>query len=187
MKVQLAIQKRRSYRGLEPIEITDKMILELAGAAGLAPSCFNNQPWKFIFVKSKEKMIRLREVMSKGNEWTYDSSCIVAVMSKKELDCNTKDGREYYLFDTGLGVGQMLLKATEMGLTAHVIAGFLPGKTKEILSVPEEWNVIALIAVGKKSKKKKIIGDETRPDRLAMKYVYSIDEYSKKLNKKVLH
>jgi len=47
--------------------------------------------------------------------------------------------------------------------------------------------VISLIIIGKKSKKKKIIGDESRPERLALKYVYSIDEYSKKLNKKVLH
>lgn len=186
MKVQIAIQKRRSYRGLDPVEITDKMISELAGAASLAPSCYNNQPWKFIFIKSKEKLVKMKQVMNKGNEWTFDSSCIVAVMSKRDLDCNVK-GREYYLFDTGLGVGQMLLKATEMGLVAHVIAGYSPEKTKELLSVPEEWCLIALIALGKKSKKKQIISDEARPERLALKYVYSIDEYSKKLNKKVLH
>jgi len=165
MKVQIAIQKRRSYRGLDPVEITDKMISELAGAASLAPSCYNNQPWKFIFIKSKEKLVKMKQVMNKGNEWTFDSSCIVAVMSKRDL----------------------LLKATEMGLVAHVIAGYSPEKTKEILSVPEEWCLIALIALGKKSKKKQIISDEARPERLALKYVYSIDEYSKKLNKKVLH
>ncbi|MBU4486967.1 MAG: nitroreductase family protein [Candidatus Delongbacteria bacterium] len=186
MKVQLAIQKRRSYRGLEPIVIADNMIKELATAASLAPSCYNNQPWKFIFVRSKEQLKKMKAVMNKGNEWTFSASCIIAVMSKKELDCVIKD-REYYLFDTGLGVGQLLLKATELGLVTHVIAGYSPDKTKEILNVPEEWNVIALIALGKKSKKKKIIGDESRPERLALQYVYSIDEYSKKLNKKVKH
>jgi nitroreductase len=186
MKVQLAIQKRRSYRGLESVEITDKIISDLALAASLAPSCFNNQPWKFIFVRKKELLEKFKTAVSKGNEWTYDASCIIAVLSKKELDCTSK-GIEYYMFDTGIGVGQLLLKATEMGLVAHVIAGFSHEKTKSILSIPDEWNVISLIIIGKKSKKKKIIGDESRPERLALKYVYSIDEYSKKLNKKVLH
>jgi len=186
MKVQLAIQKRRSFRALDKIEITDKIISDLVCAASLAPSCFNNQPWKFIFARKAELLDKFKTVVSKGNEWVFDSSCIIAVLSKKELDCVAK-GIEYYLFDTGLGVGQLLLKATELGLVAHVIAGYSHEKTKKLLSIPEEWHVIALIAVGKKSKKKKVIGDESRPERLAAKHVYSIDEYSKKLNKKVVH
>jgi len=186
MKVQNAIQKRRSFRGLDPIEITENMIKELAVAASLAPSCYNNQPWKFVFVKKKDQLDKLKTVMNKGNEWTHDASCIAAVISKKDLDCVIK-AREYYLFDTGLAIGQMLLKATEMGLVAHIIAGYSPEKTMEILSIPEEWNVIALIIIGKKSRKRNTIGDETRPERLALKYIYSLDEYSKKLNKKVVH
>jgi nitroreductase len=186
MKVQAAIQKRRSYRGLEPVEITDAAVKQLAESARLAPSCYNNQPWKFIFVRSKEKLEKIRPALSKGNEWVYEASCMIAVMSKKELDCVIKE-REYYLFDTGLAVGQMLLSATELGLVAHVIAGYAPDKVKKILSIPEEWNVIALIAVGKKSRKKDIIGDADRPERLALKYVFATDEYDKKLNKKVKH
>lgn len=186
MKVEKAIEKRRSYRGLEPVEITDEMIKKLVWSASLAPSCYNNQPWKFIFVRSKEKLKEMQKAISKGNEWMYDASCLIIVLSKKELDCVVKN-REYYLFDSGLGVGQMMLMATEMGLATHAVAGFSPDKTKEILSVPEEWDVITIIAVGKKSKKKNTVGDLSRPDRLAHRYVYSIDEYSKKLNKKVKH
>ncbi len=186
MKVSAAVQKRRSYRGIEPVEVTGLMIKQLALSASLAPSCYNNQPWKFIFVKDAAKLLRMRDALSKGNEWMHDASCIIAVMSKKELDCVTKD-REYYLFDTGIAVGQLLLTATEMGLVAHAAAGYYPQKVRDLLSIPEEWNVIALIALGKKSKKKEAVGDSERPERLAMKYVYSVDEYDKKLNKKVKH
>lgn len=186
MKVQLAIQKRRSFRGIESFEVTDQLILELSKAASLAPSCFNNQPWKFIFVRKKDILNKIKSALNKGNEWASESPCIVTVMSKKELDCVVK-GKEYYMFDTGLGVGQMLLKATELGIVAHVIAGFSAEEVKNVLEIPEEWNIISLIVLGKKSRKKKTIGDEERPERLAMKYVYSIDEFSKKLNKKVAH
>lgn len=186
MKVEKAIEKRRSYRGLESVEITDDMIEKLVWSASLAPSCYNNQPWKFIFVRSKDKLEQMKKAISKGNEWMYDASCLIAVLSKKELDCVVKN-REYYLFDTGLGVGQLMLMATEMGLATHAVAGFSPKTTAEILSVPEGWDIITIIAVGQKSKKKNTVGDLSRPDRLAYKYVYSVDEYSKKLNKKVKH
>ncbi len=186
MKVSAAIEKRRSFRALEKIEVTDDLIKELVNASSLAPSCFNNQPWRYVFVRSPKILDRMKATLKKGNEWAYNGSCIAAVVSKKELDCII-GSTEYYLFDSGIGVGQMILKATEMGIVAHIIAGFDPRKVKKAISLPDDWNVVALIIFGKKAKKKHEISDEDRPERLAPKYVFSIDEYSKKLNKKVKH
>ncbi|HXK50337.1 MAG TPA: nitroreductase family protein [Clostridiales bacterium] len=186
MKVSAAIEKRRSYRALEKIEISDDLIKELVRASSLAPSCFNNQPWRYVFVRSQKILEKMKASFKKGNEWAYNGSCIAAIISKKELDC-VAGSTEYYLFDTGIGVGQMILKATEMGIVAHIIAGFDPRKVKKAISLPDDWNVIALVIFGKKTKKKLEISDENRPERLALKYVFSIDEYSKKLNKKVKH
>ena len=73
----------------------------------------------------------------------------VAVCARKEDDCVIKD-REYYLFDTGIAVGQMLLRATELGLVAHPIAGYSPTKVREALGIPAEYQVITIINVGKK-------------------------------------
>jgi len=186
MKVTAAIEKRRSYRSLEKIEIGENLIKELVSASALAPSCFNNQPWRYIFVTSTKVVEKMKLALKKGNEWAHDASCIAAVVSKKEFDCII-GGTEYYLFDTGIGVGQLILKATEMGLVAHIIAGFDHKKVKKVISLPDEWNIIALIIFGKRSKKKLEISDEERPERLSLKYIFSIDEYSKKLNKKVKH
>ncbi|MEE9150831.1 MAG: nitroreductase family protein [Thermoplasmata archaeon] len=150
MDVKEAIQKRRAYRSLEPAEITDDLIHELATSAQLAPSCFNNQPWRFVFVYDKDMLIKMREALSKGNEWIHAASLIIAVFGKKEDDCDLK-GREYYLFDIGMASGFIQLRATELGLVAHPIAGFSEDKVKEILRIPEEMKVITLINVGKKS------------------------------------
>jgi len=147
MNVTKAIEIRRAYRVLAPIEITDEIINSLADAAKLAPSCYNKQPWNFIFVRDKDKLMEMREALSKGNEWIHDASMIIAVFSKKEDDCMV-EGRNYYLFDTGLAVGQLLLKATEMGLVAHPIAGFSESKAKEILNIPDEMKCITLVNVG---------------------------------------
>jgi len=56
MDVKEALQKRRAYRALGPAPIDKALMDELAGAARLMPSCFNNQPWKFVFVKAPEAL-----------------------------------------------------------------------------------------------------------------------------------
>jgi nitroreductase len=150
MTIQEAIQQRRSYRHLEKISITDEMVEKLSRAAQLAPSCFNNQPWRYVFVRDPEKLKELHTVYSEGNEWTHAGSLVIAVTARKEDDC-VVGSREYYQFDTGLSVGQVLLQATELGLTAHPIAGFSPKKTRKVLNIPEEYDIITLVIVGKKA------------------------------------
>ncbi|MCK5260649.1 MAG: nitroreductase family protein [Thermoplasmatales archaeon] len=48
MDVKQAIIKRRAYRSLEPVEITEELIYDLAECARLTASCFNNQPWRYV-------------------------------------------------------------------------------------------------------------------------------------------
>jgi nitroreductase len=149
LNVKEAIGQRRAYRALGLVDISDEVVAELAEAAQLAPSCFNNQPWRFVFVREASQMAKMREAMSKGNEWTFRASMYVAVFAKKEDDCAIKD-REYYLFDTGIAVGQMVLRATELGLVAHPIAGFSPKRVREALGIPQEYQVITIIIFGRK-------------------------------------
>ena len=54
MDVKNAIQERRAYRSLDPVEITDGLVRDLAENARLAPSCFNNQPWRYVFAYDPE-------------------------------------------------------------------------------------------------------------------------------------
>ena len=171
MNVIEAIETRRAYRSFEAVTITDELIEDLAGSAQLAPSCFNYQPWKFVFVHDEEMLVRMREALSKGNEWVYAASLIITVFGKREDDCNTQ-GREYYLFDMGQASAFLQLRATELGLVAHPIAGFSESKVKEILGIPDEYKVITLINVGKKSDKispvlseKQIEWEKNRPER----------------------
>ncbi|MHA1236914.1 MAG: nitroreductase family protein, partial [Candidatus Hodarchaeales archaeon] len=45
------IKSRRAYRALKPVEITRDQIEEIIEFIKIAPSCFNNQPWRFVFVQ----------------------------------------------------------------------------------------------------------------------------------------
>jgi nitroreductase len=174
MDVKEAIQKRRAYRSLEPVEITEEIISGLSEAAQLTPSCFNNQPWNFVFVYEKEMLDRTKEALSRGNVWAKAASMIIVPFGKKEDDCDTK-GREYYLFDIGMACAFIQLRATELGLVAHPIAGYDEDMVKDILGIPREMKVITLINVGKKSdtisnvlSEKQVINEKERPQRKAI-------------------
>ncbi len=183
MDVTKAIETRRAFRSLDPAAIPDDLIRDLARHAQLAPSCDNKQPWRFVFVRDPERLKEMRAALTTNNDWVHAASMIVVVYSRKEDDCVIRD-REYHQFDTGMAAAFLILRATELGLVAHPIAGFSPKKTREILGIPEEYQVIAWINVGLHSAAispvltPKQAGQEVeRPPRKAFEEFASIDRY----------
>jgi nitroreductase len=146
--VKDTIEKRRAYRSLDPVDISDSLVLDLAQAASLAPSCFNNQPWRFVFVREPEALDAVKGALSKGNKWATAASMIVAVVSRVDLDCQVY-GREYFLFDSGVATAFLILRATELGLVAHPIAGYSEKKARAAIGVPDDMRLITLVIVGK--------------------------------------
>lgn len=150
MDVKQAIFERRAHRSLAPVETGEDLIRDLAESAQLAPSCFNNQPWRYVFVHDRGLLETLCSALSSGNRWATAASMMIAVCSKRDLDCVVTD-REYYLFDTGMATAFIILRATELGLLAHPTAGFNEEKAKEALEIPQDMKLITLVVVGRHS------------------------------------
>jgi len=185
MDVKKAIKKRRAYRSFETVVITKELVYDLAECAQLSASCFNNQPWKYIFIYDKKILENMHNALSQGNEWAKKASMIIVVIGKKDDDCVIYD-RVYYHFDIGLATQNIILRATELGFVAHPIAGYSPKKTREILSIPKDFEVVALIIVGKHSDKideklsdKQKEAEKKRPDRKKIDEFIYINKYIK--------
>jgi nitroreductase len=183
MGVKEAISLRRAYRSLDPVPISDELIKDLAECASLSPSCFNNQPWRFVFVRDPEVLKEMHGALSMNNDWVRDASMIIAVFSRKEDDCVIRD-REYHLFDVGMATAFIILRATELGLVAHPIAGYSPKKVKATLGIPEDRQVITLVNVGRHSEtlRDTLTGEQKaqekeRPQRLSFDQFAYIDRY----------
>jgi nitroreductase len=183
MDVKDAINTRRAYRSLESVEITDEIVEDLARHAQLSPSCFNNQPWRYVFVYQPEKLKDLKEALSKGNAWAQTASMIIAVFGKEDDDC-VIGPRIFYLFDIGLATGFMILRATELGLVAHPIAGYNEDKVKETLNIPKDMMVITLVIIGKKSEsisemlsEKQVEQETQRPPRKNLSEFMNKNQY----------
>jgi len=186
MNVKNAIEKRRAFRSLEPVEITKELIKDLSECAQITASCFNNQPWQYIFVYEPKALEQMHEALSQGNEWAHKASMIVVVLGKQEDDCVIRD-RIYYRFDIGMATSAMILRATELGLVAHPIAGYSPKKTREILNIPDNIDVITLVIIGKKSDKinpdlseKQIEAEKKRPERKKIDEFVHFNKYGGK-------
>ncbi|MFX1258122.1 MAG: nitroreductase family protein [Promethearchaeota archaeon] len=184
MSIKNVINQRRSYRSIDPIQITKEIIIDLAESAQLAPSCKNSQPWRFIFVYDKNQLLKLFTSLIPGNQWIQRASMVIAVFSNMEYDCIIKE-RLYYLFDTGLATAFIILRATELGLIAHPIAGFDEQIVKQILEIPTNMRVITLLIIGRKSNKLHAgltdLMKETetkRPGRLPLKKIAFINKYN---------
>ncbi len=183
MEVREAIERRRAYRSLDSAPISDELIRDLAESASLAPSCFNNQPWRFVFVRDPNVLKEMHGALSKNNEWITDASLIIVVFSRKEDDCVIRD-REYHLFDVGMATAFIVLRATELSLVAHPVAGFSPRKVRAILGIPEDMQVITLVNVGKHAdslhdtltEQQKAVEKE-RPERLPFEKFAYVDRY----------
>jgi nitroreductase len=183
MTLDELINTRRAYRQLRAVPISDETVRQLAGSAALAPSCFNNQPWRFVFVRDPQQLQKVFAAMSKGNEWTFDAAMVIAVASQRDKDCLVKE-REYYLFDAGMATAFLILKATELGLVAHPIAGYDEEKAKSVLGIPAEMRLITLVNCGTHSETpsaninaKQIEGEKTRPPRLPLAEIMRLDRY----------
>jgi len=175
------VEKRRAYRALVPCEVSEELVRGLGDTAAMAPSCFNKQPWRFVFAYGQKALDKVKESLASGNSWAQRASLIIGVYSKKDLDCVIK-GREYYLFDTGMAAAFLQLKATELGLVAHPIAGFDEKTAKEALGIDDEMELITLIIVGKQAENpenylegKQLEGERKRPPRKEFGEFASID------------
>lgn len=103
---------------------------------------------------------------------------IIAVFSKPEYDCLIGE-RQYYLFDTGLATALLILRATELGLVAHPIAGFNEEKAKILLNILNEMRLITLVIIGKHSREinpvlsdSMKLGEKQRPLRLPLEEIF---------------
>jgi nitroreductase len=183
MKLMEIIEKRHAYRSLGPAKIDEGLIRDLAAAASLSASCFNKQPWRYVFAFDPDVLKRLQTAMNKGNEWTQTASLVIAVCSRKDLDCVVKE-REYYLFDTGMATAFLILRATEMGLVAHPIAGYDEVKAKEILGIPADMTLITLVNIGRHVMPpnallnvKQAEGEKERPLRLPLSEIMRLNKF----------
>jgi len=140
---------RWSPRAFDSSPLPRDEILAILEAARYAPSCFNEQPWRFIIADEEESLARMRGVLTPSNqEWASKAPVLILVVAKKTFELNGKDNY-WHMFDAGTAWGYLSLEAQRRGLVTHAMGGFSRSGARAAFEIPEELDVIAVIAVGR--------------------------------------
>ena len=146
-QVLALLHARKATRAISERPVEAQKLAAILEAARLSASCANNQPWRFLVLTDPEALSKGREALSRGNYWAANAPVLIFGYSRPDLDCQIA-GREYYLFDLGMAVQNILLQATELDLVARPMAGFSPQKVREAFGMPADTQVVVAIAIG---------------------------------------
>jgi nitroreductase len=124
--------------------------MSLFEAARWAPSSYNNQPWRFIYAKKNTiHWNRLFNLLVEFNKiWAKNAAALAVIISHKLFEYNGKPSITHQ-FDTGAAWENLAIEASTQGLATHGIQGFDYEKARVDLKVPEDYDIVAMIAIGK--------------------------------------
>jgi len=142
------IEQRRALRAFSEEEIPEATLKRILKAATLAPSCSNNQPWRFLVLNSPENLNLVKSHLSGGNYWGKKSPAIIAVITREDLDSQLEGNRNYAYFDTGMACMNLQLQAQKEGLISHPIAGFEALALRKALGIADSYTLLTLILLG---------------------------------------
>ena len=142
---------RWSPRAFDSTPLSVDQIESLFEAARWSPSCFNEQPWLFIYASEDDDRKRFLPALVEGNQaWALHAPLLIFLLCRKSFAFNGKENR-HASFDAGSAWMALALQARKLGLHAHAMAGFSRQKAYEILGAPEdEYDIMAAIAVGRR-------------------------------------
>jgi len=144
---------RWSPRAMSGEEIDEATLKTLFEAAHWAPSSNNNQPWRFIYARrNTPHWDTIFNLMNEGNQaWAKNAAVLIVVISKTTFDSG-KPARTHS-YDAGAAWVSLALQGSLKNLVVHGMQGFDYDKAKEVLHVPDDYQVEAMIAIGKHGKK----------------------------------
>jgi nitroreductase len=146
MEIAEAIRTRRSIRSYQDRPIEEQKLARVLDAGRVAPSARNQQDWKFVVVKDKEKRQMLSEA-ARGQAFVAQAPVVIAACGT-ETEYIMTCGQYCYPIDVAIAVDHMSLMATAEGLGTCWIGAFYEDKVKEILAIPEKIRVVVLLTLG---------------------------------------
>ncbi len=173
------LARRWSGRAFDPDRpIKRAPLIALLEAARWSPSCYGDQPWRYIVwdrIRSELAWQRAFDCLSTGNQvWARNAPVLMLSLAMGRLSRNGKLNR-WAQHDVGAASENLCLQAAAMGLLAHQMGGFDVGRVRESFAIPGECLPMAMIALGHPGPIQDLDA-ELRERELAVRSRLSLDE-----------
>ena len=145
MELYEAIKHRYSVRAYEDKAIEADKLDRILEAGRLAPSGNNRQAWKFVVARD----VKLRAALAEACEQPFlaKAPLIVAVIGldpERKMSCDIQAD----VVDCSIATAYMMLAATIEGLGTCWIGHFKQDLCRNLLNVPPNAKIVALMPIG---------------------------------------
>lgn len=127
------------------------LLKDVLNAARWAPSCYGDEPWRYIVCEKGQKNGNYNKVLSllaKPNQkWAKDAPILIVSVANYIFD-KTKKHNRWAGHDTGASAAYLCLQAAASGLMAHQMGGFDGPNLILHFGLPDECIPMAVIALG---------------------------------------
>ena len=137
-------------------QIEQEKIDKILEVARLAPTGRNSQSQRILVLTDKEKLDKLGGCTQYG--WGAPLVMIVCY-DKNESWKRGYDGADGGIIDASIVTTHMMMEVAELGLGSTWVGAFDPSKAREIYSVPENYEIVAILPIGYPS-------EDAHPSRL---------------------
>lgn len=141
--------QRWSPRAMSAEPVKPEHLQAVFEAARWAPSCYNDQPWHFLYAtrQSADWAAYLDLLVPANQIWAQHAGVLVVLVSRKVFAHNAQASRTH-AFDCGAAWQNLALQGTALGLVVHAMAGFDQARAQQQLALPETFEVQVMIAIG---------------------------------------
>ena len=147
------IKKRHSGRSYNSTKtISQEEIDTLIEAVRLTPSCFGDEPWRYVICNKHSGQNSWKKLLScldeSNQKWAKNAPVLIISLSAKNFRKPGKGENFWADHDTGAANYALMLQATSIGLMAHQMGGFDRDQIMKEFNIPSDFNVMSVIAVG---------------------------------------
>lgn len=139
---------RWSPRAMSGAPITLEDLMSLFEAARWAPSSYNSQPWRFLYaMRDSVYWPVFFDLLTETNKtWAKNAAVLTVIVSMTTF--NNGKPSVTHCYSTGAAWQNFALQGWLKGYVVHGMQGFDYDKARETLHVPDEYQVLAMAAVG---------------------------------------
>lgn len=146
------LRKRWSGRAYDPQRrLSSQQIMTMLEAARWAPSCFGDEPWRYIICNRDTNraawQMALDTLVASNQDWAQSAPVLILAFANSIMSRNGKPNR-WGQYDTGAASMSLSLQATAMGLMAHQMGGFDADKVRTLFNIPDAFMPMAVLTVG---------------------------------------
>jgi len=172
------IKKRYSIRNYKKCKIPTNHMKKIIEAARLAPSGGNMQPWNLVIVSDPKILKAIQDIIPQRHI-VNNISIIVAAVCNPRVAGTVNFGKikTWDEVDAAIALTHITLAATSLGYGSCWLGCYEMPQVKNILRIPDDKVLLALLAVGKPAPASSSRGPSKKP----IKELFSNNFYGNQL------